>query len=143
MGMRKLFREPYRGGQICGEQLEYGVMPGRVVFCGEPKQPGEFFCPAHYEDIVQSGAYGPIRTAEGNARGLHVWRVSGVWKAYDSDMNLLGEFADAEALKQTGIGVLQWEGEDSEPVDATPEETAEWLASGRGCAAVRRQKEEN
>lgn len=63
--MRKhmLRREPYRGGQICGEQLHYG----NPEFCGYRKQHGEFFCRVHARSYTLQGD--PVNMADGNAEG--------------------------------------------------------------------------
>ncbi len=99
--MKTLPREPYRGGQICGEQLEYGVVPGRSVFCGEHKASMMYFCPVHAWEHRQSGDAPEPRMAEGNVVG---------------DVRIPAE--------------LQWEGADGKPRDATVEEIRTWLNSG-------------
>lgn len=104
--MRTLPREPWRGGQICGEQLEYGVVPGRLVFCGEFKKPGEFLCAEHLESHLEE--WGEIRFAPGNALGLAEYRR-----------------AEMPYMFQ-----LAWEPMKGDtPVPATEEEIEAWRAS--------------
>jgi hypothetical protein len=98
--MKTLPREPYRGGQICGEQMEYGVVMGRSVFCGERKAHMTYLCPEHTWENIRCGDPEP-KIAPGNALG---------------DVRLPVE--------------LQWEGNDGEYVSATPEEVHAWLTSG-------------
>lgn len=72
--MRTLPREPWRGSQICGWQLEYGVVPGRMVFCGEFKKQGSPLCKEH--DAEMREEYGGLlpKFAPGNALGLAAYR---------------------------------------------------------------------
>lgn len=99
--MKTLPREPYRGGQICGEQLEYGVVPGRSVFCGDHKAHLAYYCVVHAWEVIRDGEDPSLGMAEGNALG---------------DVRIPAE--------------LQWEGEDGKPQTATPEEIKAWLSSG-------------
>lgn len=72
--MITLPREPWRGGQICGEQLEYGVVPGRSVYCGEYKKPGSPVCEEHDRELREDN-YGVLpKFAPGNALGLAAYR---------------------------------------------------------------------
>ena len=98
--MKTLPREPYRGGQICGEHLQYGVVPGRSVFCGEHKSHLSYFCVVHAWELARDGDDPSVGMAEGNLLG---------------DVRIPAE--------------LQWEGEDGKPVAATPEEIKAWLTS--------------
>lgn len=61
-----LTHEPDPGGQICGEQTEYGNGRGER-YCGEPKAPGLYFCREHHETVLDE--YGQIHMAPGNAIG--------------------------------------------------------------------------
>lgn len=58
-----LRREPFRGGQICGEQLRYAT----PEFCGYRKAEDEFFCRVHARSYRLHGD--PVNMAAGNARG--------------------------------------------------------------------------
>ena len=80
--------------------MEYGVVPGRSVFCGERKAHMTYLCVQHTWENIRSGNTEP-EMAEGNALG------------------------DA----RIPVG-LEWEGDDGEYVRATPEETQAWLNSG-------------
>lgn len=72
--MRTLPREPWRGGQICGWQMEYGVVGARMVFCGEYKKQGSPLCDEHDRDLREDN-YGVLpRFAPGNALGLAAYR---------------------------------------------------------------------
>lgn len=73
--MKTLHREPWRGGQICGEQLEYGVVPGRLVFCGELKKPDSYACDVHDKALREETLDGSLpKFAPGNAKGLAEYR---------------------------------------------------------------------
>lgn len=126
MERRTLPREPYRGGQICGYQEEYGVVPGRSVFCGDFKALGEYFC-QHHHDWLE--ADGPIRVAPGNVLGLELTFCSNAWQVRDSDGELLSASLNLRMLKRVYGFTLQWEGENGELVDATPEEITAWKLS--------------
>lgn len=106
--MRILPREPWHGGQICGEQTEYGVIPGRSVFCGEFKMLNSPACETHDREL-RADNYGVLpRFAEGNALGLAAYRRETMPYMFR----------------------LAWETEDTgKPEPATEEETAAWLAS--------------
>lgn len=108
--MKTLPREPWRGGQICGEQLEYGVVPGRLVFCGELKKPGSPLCEAHDEELrLDNGGTLP-RFAPGNALGLAAYRRESMPYMFQ----------------------LAWEPmEGGTPVAATEEEIKAWKESER------------
>lgn len=82
--MRTLPKEPFRGGQICGYQIEYGT--GRSVHCGERKADRRYFCPEHHEDVRDT--YGRIRMAPGNARGDFGVAVQLLWEPYEGDAPL-------------------------------------------------------
>lgn len=58
-----LRREPFRGGQICGEQLHYG----RPEYCGYRKAEDEFFCRVHARSYRLQGD--AVNMAAGNVRG--------------------------------------------------------------------------
>lgn len=87
--MITLPREPWRGGQLCGYQSEYGVVPGRSVFCGELKEPGLYFCKEHHDWVLLDG---PIKMAPGNVAGLARYRRTTMpymfqlsWEPYEGD----------------------------------------------------------
>lgn len=98
MTPKTLPREPWRGSMICGEQTEYGVIPGRMVFCGNRKGHGLYLCDEHWDDLVADGAC--MRFAPGNALGDSSIAVRLLWEPMDGDM----------------------------PVEATPEEIARHAA---------------
>lgn len=81
--MLTLPREPFRGGQICGWQIEYGT--GRTLHCGERKMDGCFHCPEHEADIrAQYGA--GYRMAPGNALGDLSQSVQLLWEPCEGDV---------------------------------------------------------
>lgn len=63
MAYNTLTREPWRGGQICGWQIAYGLPGSR--FCGRRKAPGGYTCVEHWEPGSDDG----ILWAPGNALG--------------------------------------------------------------------------
>lgn len=66
MPNRILTEEPDPGGQICGEQIEYGN--GRASrYCGEVKAPGLHRCRECHAAVL--GEYGQVRVAPGSAIG--------------------------------------------------------------------------
>lgn len=126
--MRTLPREPWRGGQICGEQLEYGVVPGRSVFCGEFKKLGSPVCEQHDKELREDN-YGVLpKFAPGNATGLEITFCSQSWLVRDEFGVMLAASEKRITLVLMHGFDLQWEGEDGEPVDATLEELAAWDA---------------
>lgn len=102
MGMRTLPREPWRGSQICGYQIAYGLPWS--IFCGELKKPGSPWCEGHDRE-ERADNYGVLPSvAEDVALGL------------------------PETVQ--GDGVLSWETEDPDtPRYATEEEVAAWRTS--------------
>lgn len=108
--MRTLPREPWRGGQICGEQLEYGVVPGRLVFCGEFKKPGSPLCTVHDRELRLDN-YGVLpKFAPDNALGLAAYRRTSMPYMFQ----------------------LGWEPDDGDkPIPATEEEIKAWERSKR------------
>lgn len=78
--MKILNREPWRGSQICGEQIEYGVVPGRVRFCGERKAPGLYHCAPH--DQAMREECGEVLMAAGNATGSDEAVLELLWEPY-------------------------------------------------------------
>jgi len=106
--MKTLPREPWRGGQICGEQLEYGVIGSRMVFCGELKKPGSPLCEEHDKEMREDNGGQLPKFAPGNALGLAAYRRETMHYMFQ----------------------LAWETEDPDaPRAATPEEIAAWEAS--------------
>lgn len=130
MKRKTLPREPYRGGQICGYQEEYGVVPGRTVQCGEFKALGKYFCEFHHDWVTDGGA-SAVRVAEGNARGLRLTSCSQSWLVRDADDELVAGSDSRETLEYMEGFTLRWEGEDGRPVDATAEEIQAWKDSGK------------
>ncbi len=128
--MRTLPREPWRGGQICGEQLEYGVVPGRSVFCGEFKNLGSPLCEVHDREMREE--YGGVlpRFAPGNALGLRLAHCGQSWIARDVYDEIYAAEATGHALDERIGRTLSWETEDPDkPEPATPEEITAWEAS--------------
>lgn len=87
--MKTLPREPWRGGQICGEQLEYGLVPGRMVFCGERKESGSYWCRRHHDDEA--------RMAAGNVLGEESEPLELLWEPFEG----------AEPVKPTAEELLE------------------------------------
>lgn len=122
--MKTLPREPWRGGQICGYQSEYGVIPGRSVFCGEYKGLGLYFCPEHDQWVREE--CGQVRIAPGNAIGLEIVPsdvTAGYYIARDKDgQTRAGARSRTDLARMLGFD-LQWEPHQGiHPIDPTDEE---------------------
>jgi len=80
--MRTLPREPWRGSQICGWQIAYG-MP-RSEFCAERKAEGLVWCAEHHQDAMED--YGTrYHVPDDVARGDHKRPVRLLWEPYEDD----------------------------------------------------------
>lgn len=132
MERRTLPREPYRGGQIYGNQLDHTTWTSRALYCGEPKKGNEVLCDGCWIEYLNQEEAIP-RFAEGNTYGHYVQKsvLDGRWRVYDSKNEVLIAECDTEAEARTAAGqdILQWEGENGEPIDATPEEIMTWRLS--------------
>lgn len=127
MAAKTLSREPWRGGQICGYQTEYGVVPGREVFCGEFKAPGRYFCQEHHNWVLEE--YGSLRMSPGNAKGLELKKTVYRWSVLDGYGDLCSSADDRADLEEFYGFTLKWEPYDGdEPVEPTPEEIAAFTA---------------
>lgn len=104
--MRTLPREPWRGGQICGWQMEYGT--GREVYCGEFKAPRQPVCTPHVKQLREVYGGSLSFVAPGNALGLAAYRQGTMPYMFQ----------------------LAWEPDEGDtPIPATEEEIAAWEAS--------------
>lgn len=118
--MKTLHREPWRRGQICGYQTEYGVVPGRTVQCGEFKAPGRYFCQEHHEWMFLDG---PIHMAEGNAVGLELTQDGeDGWYVINVAGELVAGPGSRDALVFAYGFSLRWEGAKGQPIAPTDEE---------------------
>lgn len=105
--MRTLPREPWRGGQICGYQIAYGLPWS--VFCGEFKKLGSPLCEEHDREMREENGGVLPKFAPGNALGLAAYRHTAMPYMFQ----------------------LAWEPhEDDTPVPATEKEIERWKASG-------------
>lgn len=135
--MRTLPREPWRGGQICGEQLEYGVVPGRSVYCGEFKKLGSPLCEAH-DSLERMDGYGSLpKFAPGNATGLKWAAIPGYgWGVYDVHGEVVGSSSSRSTLEEYYSFTLKWEPDEGPvPVIPTPEELAAFQAQLKEASA--------
>ncbi|MCX4799627.1 hypothetical protein OG497_37870 [Streptomyces sp. NBC_01242] len=123
-----LTREPWRGGQVCGHQMSYG-MPGST-YCGAFKAPGLRLCQAHHDDTGEEIA----RWAPGNAEGLVITSRAGRWSVHTASGELCASADDRAELERYYGFALRWEGEDSEPVEPTEEERAAFASMGARVA---------
>ncbi len=80
--MRTLPREPWRGSQICGEQIEYGT--GRERYCAERKGSGLPMCPEHFQEAITE--YGTLSVPEDVALGATWQAVRLLWEPYEGDV---------------------------------------------------------
>lgn len=125
--MKTLPREPWRGGQICGYQSEYGVVPGRTVHCGEFKAPGLYFCREHHEWVLLDG---PIRMAKGNALGLSIVQDGDRWTVISGSGMFRAASHDRAFLERIYGFTLSWEPYEGDmPIPATEEEIKAWQQS--------------
>lgn len=136
--MKTLPREPWRGGQICGWQLEYGVVPGRMVFCGEFKKPGSPLCDEHDKEMREEYGGTLPRFAPGNAMGLELRQTQWGWSVFDGHGFLCSSADDKAELEAHYSFTLSWEPPDTsddphgeDPVPATEEEIRAWKESER------------
>jgi hypothetical protein len=100
--MRVVPKEPWRGGQVCGEQIHYGAVALPLgtwsSFCGEIKAPGEILCPAHHQGSVEQ--YGVNRKiAPGNAVGDLSERELLLWEREDGGWEIPSK-EDQEAWRE-------------------------------------------
>lgn len=128
--MKTLPREPWRGGQICGEQLSHTTWTSRESYCGEFKKLGSPVCGEHDRELLADGI-DPVREfAEGNECGLRIARCSESWIVRNVHDELVGAEGTRFAIKERFGFTLSWETEDPDaPEPATPEEIAAWEAS--------------
>ncbi len=70
--MRTLPGEPWRGGQICGWQIAYGLPWS--IFCGEFKKLGSPLCEEHDRELREEHGGVLPKFAPGNALGLAEYR---------------------------------------------------------------------
>lgn len=126
VGDEYLYREPWRGGQICGYQSAYGLPWSHC--CPKYKKLGSPVCEEHDEWLRLDTEDGILpRFDEGNARGLklessgwnnpeHAWVVA-------DDYDDVVESGTRDELRESYGFVLAWEPEKGDvPVKATPEE---------------------
>jgi hypothetical protein len=112
----ELTREPWRGGQICGHQTQYGMGAFSERYCGKRKAPGLIECREHYDETLANHGAGAARRAI----------VAGV------------AVGDPSAPL-----VLLWEPQEgTEPVEPTEEERAMFAAVLADPADVERQAAE-
>jgi hypothetical protein len=127
--VRTLPREPWRGGQICGWQIAYGLPWS--VFCGEFKKPGSPLCDEHDHEMREE--YGGLLPgfAPGNALGLHLTSCSQAWLVRDQYDELVAGSNSRKELEDSYGFTLSWETEDPDkPEPATEEEIKAWEESG-------------
>lgn len=127
--MKTLPREPWRGGQICGYQIAYGLPWS--IFCGEFKKPDSPACSVHDAELREENG-GPLpRFAPGNALGLELKKTRWGWSVYDGYGGLCASADDRTDLEEHYGFTLSWEpyeGTD-DPVPATEEEITAWKES--------------
>lgn len=130
--MKTVSREPWRGGQICGHQIAYG-MPWSI-FCGEFKKLGSPLCHEHDRDLREEYGGQLPKFAPGNATGLELRQVGNGWSAFNGWDYLAGHYTREEAEYRFGFTLL-WEPMDTPnaphgevPVRPSPEEVAAFAA---------------
>jgi len=125
--MRTLPREPWRGGQICGEQIGYGLP--HSIFCGEFKKLGSPACEEHDRELREDN-YGVVpKFAKGNALGLELTFCSVSWVVRDGDGVLIDAHQSRAALQSKHGFMLCWEPyEGDTPIPADDDELAAFQA---------------
>lgn len=132
--MRTLPREPWRGGQICGYQIAYGLPWS--IFCGEFKKLGSPLCEEHDQEMREEH-YGVLpEFAPGNAAGLSLTQSGGGWSVprghwvVGHTLGWMAASPDKNELERRYGFTLSWEPYDGDvPVPATEEEVKAWKAS--------------
>jgi hypothetical protein len=82
MAAKTLPREPWRGSQICGDQLSHTTWTSRSSYCGYRKAEGEYFCRVHARRYRLAGDV--VRMAAGNARGDQDKPLALLWEPWDT-----------------------------------------------------------
>jgi hypothetical protein len=105
--MRTLPREPWRGGQICGWQIAYGLPWS--VFCGEFKKTGSPVCDVHDEELREENGGVLPRFAPGNALGLAAYRITAMpymfqlaWEPMDRNTPIPATEKEIKAWEESG-----------------------------------------
>ena len=81
MGRNNLPYEPWRGGQICGYQIAYGLPWSE--FCPERKADGLYFCEKHDRWVREED--GIVHIAPGNAMGDLSKPLTLLWEPLEGD----------------------------------------------------------
>lgn len=100
--LRVLKREPWRGGQVCGHQLVYGMGAHSERYCGERKAAGEVECAQHARETREE--YGVVRVAPGNALGDLGAPVVPLWEPYEGEEPVQPTEDEVEAFRQMWPG---------------------------------------
>jgi hypothetical protein len=125
--MKTLPKEPWRGSQICGWRIAYGLPWS--IYCGEFKKLGSPLCEVHDKKMREENGGTLPRFAPGNAVGLRLTSCSQAWLVRDQYDDLVAGSTDLRGLQKTYGFTLSWENEDPDkPQPATPEEIAAWEA---------------
>lgn len=90
--MRTLPREPWRGSQICGHQVEYTTWTTRAAYCGERKADGIPYCEEHFFQVEME--CGQVVMAPGNALGAPQWAVRLLWEPWDGGSPIEPSYAE-------------------------------------------------
>ncbi|MHA4819437.1 hypothetical protein ACXZ65_34370 [Streptomyces aculeolatus] len=84
MGKKTLPREPWRGSQVCGYQIQIGSWHNSGnIFCGERKEHGLYACREHHQAMAEDEPDGRVRMAPGNAIGSRNKPVRLQWEPSD------------------------------------------------------------
>lgn len=123
--MKTLPREPWRGSQICGWQIAYGLPWSR--FCGEFKKLGSYLCEVH-DELERMDGYGSLpKAAPGNAYGLRLVSCSQSWLVRDVHDELVGASDNRAELEDYYGFTLKWEPyEGVTPIPATAAKIRAW-----------------
>lgn len=74
-------REPWRGSQICGYQVETTTWTSRAAYCGDRKADGRYYCDEHHFQVEME--YGQVVMAPGNAIGDTDKPVRLLWEPWE------------------------------------------------------------
>ncbi len=129
--MKTLPREPWRGGQICGEQTNVGGWSeGPAAYCGEFKKLGSPVCDEHDRELREDNDGVLPRFSPGNDLGLTLAQHGTSWFVFNEGEEVVAAGPRPDLLRAVYGFDLFWEPEDErdKPVIPTDKERADFEA---------------